>query len=358
MRVFAAAFLLFVAACHGAAAHGPDAGASDGDASASDIGDAAFFDSGVLPTDAGPGMDGGPVDTGIIMEGTVEIHQLITYVVVEGTMTSTSPPIVFVHMGPGLAHEYLPPLYDYLASSRLLVYYDQRGEGLTSIGPVGSATTSDYTTEQRARDLYDLTGWVQTIVPNATKFDVIAHGYGTAVASMFAADHPDRVAHLVFTAPYPADTRQIADFDAEALSRLTEGEKTMYYVLMDEPQCRGNVSMCSIELWDLMGPHWLCDANRARFSDLSFMNGDFRNKNNIEYYLRQESYDLRPKLAAITAPTTIVAGVCDPTPTTTQLTYTASVSTSQTVVLQESGYFPQIEEPDTYKQIVLHALSR
>jgi L-proline amide hydrolase len=351
--------ILALAACSGSTSSLVDSGSADaGDTDAdSPDGFRPLYDSGEPPPDAGQ-LDTGPFDTGVIMEGVVEIHQLATYVKVIGTLTSTSPPIVFMHMGPGLAHDYLPPLYSYLASSRVLVFYDQRGEGRTSVGPVGTTTTAAFKTEQRARDAYDLIGWVQTIVPGADKVDVIAHGYGTVLAAMVAADHPEKIAHLVLSNPYPSNTLEIAELNAEANARMTSGERALYDALLMEPSCHGDVSGCAIRLWGLKGPHWLCPENKDEFQQLMFLRGDYRNQDYIEFYFREERYNLAPELARITAPAMIISGVCEPTPPSTAITYTASISDTEHALLDHSGYFPQVEEPDLYRQLVLHGLNR
>ena len=49
-------------------------------------------------------------------------------------------PVVVLHGGPGADHEYLRPGFDALAQARELIYYDQRGGGLSPVSrdvPVG-----------------------------------------------------------------------------------------------------------------------------------------------------------------------------------------------------------------------------
>jgi pimeloyl-ACP methyl ester carboxylesterase len=356
MRYLCAVALLFVAACHGGTnGYYPDAAKPDATVEAGTDDDGSLD---AFVHDYGSGMhpDGGYDDPATLFEGNVDIRLLSTYVLIQGTATSTLPPAIFLHMGPGLAHEYLPPLMRFLLPGRLLVYYDMRGQGLTSIGPTGSATL---TLEQHARDLVDLIGYVKaSYAPQATKVDLLGHGYGGAVAAMFSAHNPQSVAHLILTTPYPNEDSQVADFNSEAQSRLTTGERTLWFNLMDQPTCRGDIDMCTIQLWDLIGPHYMCMDQSSKFSTMIFRHGDYRTKDDIEFYLRKERYDMRPLLPTITATTTIIEGPCNPTPTRTSTTYAALIPGAQLLMLGDTGYFPMVEATDMYQAIVRHALSR
>ena len=52
------------------------------------------------------------------------------------------------------------------------------------------------------------------------------------------------------------------------------------------------------------------------------------------------------------------AALTTTTPPEAALTYTSSISNSEHWVLDQSGYFPQVEQPEEYKRIVVHGLTR
>src|SRR5688500_12301127 len=109
MRRLLSLFLLSAAASLAACseddppADNADAGPGDAlfdDVRMGDAGDASRPDFGSLDT--------GPPD-GAIIEGLQRIEDVDMYVRLEGTLTSTLPPVFILHSGPGIAHEYLSP---------------------------------------------------------------------------------------------------------------------------------------------------------------------------------------------------------------------------------------------------------
>src|SRR5262245_15564706 len=82
--------------------------------------------------DAGPKPDAGFDDPDTVFEGDQDVKGLFTYFQLQGTMTSTMPPIVIVHDGPGLSHEYLTPHMKSIIRGRFLIFYDQQTSNLTS----------------------------------------------------------------------------------------------------------------------------------------------------------------------------------------------------------------------------------
>ena len=72
-------------------------------------------------TNTGP-TDAGFADPTTLLEGVEVLDGLRTYVKMMGTLTSTMPPLVFLHAGPALSHEYLLPHMKEFADDRLLVF--------------------------------------------------------------------------------------------------------------------------------------------------------------------------------------------------------------------------------------------
>jgi proline iminopeptidase len=327
-------------------------------------------DSGTTPFDGGPDggtppdagrIDGGPradagfSDPNTIQEGEEEIAGLRTYVHLMGTLTSTLPPVLFLHDGPHLAHEYLPAQMSFLLPGRLLAFYDMRATGRTSFGT--TTMTATLSADRHALDVADFAAWLE-MRSGKSRFDLIGHGYGAGVASLFAADHPERVERLVLVTPFPADALQLANYNAEALSRLSSSERAFINALTMEPECWGNVNMCTIEIWGIQGPHFMCEANQDQFRMMTFMFGDYRTKEKVEFGLRDGEYDWRGRLSMISVPTTIISGPCDPTPPEVALTYTASIAGARHFILDQSGHFPFVEETAEFQQIVKEALRR
>ncbi|MCK6546545.1 alpha/beta hydrolase [Myxococcota bacterium] len=344
------------------AACGDGATSSPVDAADASMDASAPWDGGELPPrDAGPRPDASARDAGFddertVIEGVQVIEGLRTYVRVDGTLTSTLPPVVVLHDGPALAHEYLPDPLGFLAEGRTVVYYDMRATGRTSFG--SSTMTTTLTADLHVMDVGGIVDWIGTQRSGAEHVDLVGHGYGAAIAALWAAANPARVERLVLVTPYPLTAMQLADYTAEAQSRLTTTERSLINRLLMEPDCWGNINMCTIEIWGFSGAHYVCPGHEPQFRSLRFEFGDYRTKDFVEVDLRNRRYDWRPTLASITAETTVISGPCDPIPEVVSQDYAASISGASHVVFSDSGRFPMVEEPDAFARVIRAALHR
>jgi L-proline amide hydrolase len=335
----------------------PEAGVPLDTGSSSDSGlpDAGAPDAPSRP-DSGR-SDSGFSDPDIIRAQVATVAGLRTYFEIHGTETSTMPPLFVVQRGPGTSHEYLPPLLEFLIPKRKVVFYDMRGTGLTSYGDgTGSSTI---TAGQHALDLAELIDFVGTLPEgiDVSTIDLFGHEYGAGIASLYAAAHPSRVSKLVLVNPYPQDIEHHALYREEVQARLTMDERARYYAILNRPECFGSESSCYLQLWNIVGPHYLCDENRDLFLQLEFMHGNARTEIFfVDRQLRESRYDWKPMLPQITADTTVISGPCDPIPVATSTTYVSRIPGATHVVIEGTGQFPMIEDPAAFETSVKAAL--
>jgi proline-specific peptidase len=112
------------------------------------------------------------------------------YVEVEGKGT----PLVLINGGPGGTHHYFHPWFSRLKKGARIVYYDQRGCGLSDFKPGDKG----YSVEQAVEDL--------DAIRKALGFDkwvVLGYSYGGFLAQLYTVLHPDRVAGLVLLGASP-----------------------------------------------------------------------------------------------------------------------------------------------------------
>jgi proline iminopeptidase len=115
------------------------------------------------------------------------------------TASGEGRPIVVLHGGPGMRHDYLRPEWMPLSADARVVFYDQRGCGRsTRWGP--------YTWQRQLDDLTTVLGQA------APRERVVLAGtsWGAWLALAYAARHPDRVAGVVVSGvtpwPRPGDS--------------------------------------------------------------------------------------------------------------------------------------------------------
>jgi proline iminopeptidase len=214
-------------------------------------------------------------------------------------------PVAFViHGGPGGDHSGFKPGMGPLAERMQLVYFDHRGQGRSARGDV-----SRYTLDENVEDMEALRRHLG-LGPIVS----IGTSYGGMVAMAHAARYPDSVSHLVLivTAAHAGFNKRAQEIVAErgtaeqveVCRQLWAGELTTLEQLR--------------HYYDVMGPMYSTTFDAAAAAkgrdrgilapdaiNMAFRPGGFL-----------QTYDLRPELSRITAPTLICAGrhdwICPP----------------------------------------------
>lgn len=124
-------------------------------------------------------------------ETTVTINgsPLFTVTVGEG------PPILLMHGGLGLSHDYLRPYFDALAKTNMLIYYDHFGNGR-------SGRPDDFSDLTFRRLVSDGIALMDHLKHDT--FTLIGHSFGGFIAQQLAADSPERLKGLVLIDTVPA----------------------------------------------------------------------------------------------------------------------------------------------------------
>lgn len=125
-----------------------------------------------------------------LMVRRVDIGDAELYVELEGS----GMPLVLINGGPGGTHHYFHPWFGRATSYSRVIYYDQRGTGLSDYqpGPDG------YSVEQAVEDLDALR--------KALGFDrwvLVGFSYGGFLAQYYTTAHPENVAGLVLVGAAP-----------------------------------------------------------------------------------------------------------------------------------------------------------
>jgi proline iminopeptidase len=263
----------------------------------------------------------------------------------EGTWVER-PTLVALHGGPGFDHGYLRPGLDRLADVARIVYPDLRGQGRS-----GRPSVESCTLEQMADDVAAacrLLGIERPVV--------LGHSAGGFVALHLALRHPGLAAGLVLCATSPtlapiADdgtTPRLGDragAQAEAVAARLFG---------------GDMSPATLEEFGrLVLPYYAGPAHMdvpAALMGLSSLNPEVAAH---FFQVLAPAYDVRPRLAEITAPALVLAGrhdwVCPPV---CGRAIASGIAGAELVELPESGHFPFGEEPEAFLAAVRTFVAR
>jgi len=113
----------------------------------------------------------------------VDIGDAELYVETEGE----GIPVVLLHGGPGGTHHYFHPHFSHASDFAQVIYYDQRGCGLSDYEPGEGYTIQQAVNDlENLREALDLEQWV-----------VMGYSYGGLLAQLYATKFPESLAGLV-----------------------------------------------------------------------------------------------------------------------------------------------------------------
>jgi len=222
----------------------------------------------------------------------------------DGPRMRERPTAFVVHGGPGSDHSGLKVRYARLRESLQLVYFDHRGQGRSARGNPEKYTLDENVEDMEMLRLYLGLGPIVSI----------GTSYGGMVAMAHAARYPASVSHLILAA-----TASHAGYAARAQEIVTQrGTREHVALCNDLFAGRLDTSDKMRRYLEVMGPLYF-----RRYDPEIARGGLDRAIRSPEALIRAHgpagflrSFDLRPELGAITAPTLILAGrhdwICAP----------------------------------------------
>ena len=306
-------------------------------------------------------------DAAFLMSDGVRLHRIS----IRSENPVALPPILAIHGGPGMPAPGTWPALDALGEIGFRVhYYHQRGSGLSS-RPVDRFDGENW--KKNSRVLYTALGVSRQIsdieeirkILSAERIILIGHSYGGFLASLYAAEFPDRVAALVLIAP-------------ASVVRMPVGDPGLYSIV------EGNLSQDNVEaysawqeeyfnyksIWERdekdnialnngLGPFWeeavknfaIEAAESAPGIEPWGQSAPF-DENLTGGWIQPaiflslgRRYDMGPAFSRISAPTLLTVGTMDLASGPEALEpYTAVIPDVRMRILEGAGHFPQWDE--------------
>jgi proline iminopeptidase len=249
-------------------------------------------------------------------------------------------PVIITHHGaPGLGSRSEPKAsFGRLADEYRVIVFDARGSGVSE----GNGTFSH---EQWAADIDGLRQWI-----GADEIIMAGGSYGGFMSMEYAIRYPDRVRAMVLRDTSPDnDNKHLARENALASDRVTiDMDK---FDRIDEGRVRDNDDLrdCWREILPLYDFHY----DPANVEKKVVATPYRFEAHNYAFSVNLPSYDLKPQLPSVTAPTLITVGRTDwITPVSCSEKIAALIPNSSLVVFEESGHSPQIEQAEAWTRTV------
>jgi proline iminopeptidase len=250
------------------------------------------------------------------------------------------PPLFLANGGPGFDHVYLhvSDVWDELAETRPVVFWDQRGNGR-------SPALKDGQSCNLADQIADLDALRAHL--GFERIDLLGHSWGGYLAMAYAARHPDRVAHLVIcdsAAPKWSDTRFLfEDVYPEGVERQRAGAFA---------EALGDEAALAAYLQEYMAMLFYAPEKRDAFVAVS-STFDYTRAVNETLNADLQRYDLNPELPKFRFLTLVVTGRFDMNvaPSVAYGIHQA-IPGSHLAVFERSGHLPFYEEPAAFRALL------
>ncbi len=260
-------------------------------------------------------------------------------------------PLVVLHGGPGLFHDYLVPHFKSLSKKYQIIFYDQRGCGKTEF----PQDTASINIDTYVEDLEAIRNHLEL-----EKLNLVGHSWGSLVALNYAKKYASNLKRLVLISPAPGNSDYFDQtFSNMQQKRSDEDTKELVQTMMSaEFEKREETAFKkAILLGDKVN---LVD--QTKIAELyEPMNFDANSANNLMLVnsLLERTYfniDVINGLDAINCPTLIVLGDLDNVPFASTQAIHENIQGSKLEVIKKSCHYPFFETPKEFNSVMKNFL--
>lgn len=254
--------------------------------------------------------------------------------------------IIMIHGGPGMDAEYMINDFNTLAENHVLIYYDQRGGGRSTL-PDTLLAEKLLSIDKHIEDLEALRKYFKM-----GKMTLLGHSFGTMVTANYQIKYPDRIHKLILIGSVPP---RHWDFYPNATwidSPLSEADQkimdSLYVAITKNIAPKENCK----KFWELgLVPRL------AKGTPISIVKGDLcaSTAEAIWYgykytgeitFASLGKWDYQSELEKSTIPTLIIHGVEESIPMEMAEAWDEILPNSRLIKVEKAGHFPYAEKPD------------
>jgi proline iminopeptidase len=251
-------------------------------------------------------------------------------------------PLIVINGGPGLSHDHLLPHMNKLAEDNLVIFYDQRGCGL-----------SDCVMNHESLSIENMIKDIDLIRSHfgLKKVSILGHSWGGLLAMNYVIANPQNIEKLVVSNPAPASTEGIGIY-YKTLVKVLEPFNSEIIEMGRNSSEKGLDKEVITESLNYFFQIFFHDKEKSAQLDFQFTEESARRyslaSDLISQTMQAVPFDLRPGLKDLDLKTLIIHGESDVLPLQIMERIQESIEGSELFVQAECGHFPMIEKPDEY----------
>ncbi|MEL7532186.1 MAG: alpha/beta fold hydrolase [Bacteroidota bacterium] len=253
-------------------------------------------------------------------------------------------PIVVLHGGPGMSHDYFLPHMEELAQNFQLIFYDQRYAGHSSLEGDSMGLRMDQLVEdlEFLREQFGI-----------EKLNLMGHSWGGLLAMWYAKTYPENLNSLMFVNSI-APNRNFEGLADSVVSRrrdekdddlLRDWYRSDEYKA-GEPDAYYYIQRLSYK-YGFYYPQYL-DSMRIYVP----MNYNVRQRRLYPLYRDLRDYNLVEDLSGLEIPSLFIHGDFDPTPKAAVQQLVDVMPDAELAILPYCGHFSFIEAPEQFNRLV------
>jgi proline iminopeptidase len=253
-------------------------------------------------------------------------------------------PIIIVHGGQGLDHQYLMPQMLELAKDHKVIVYDQRGCGNSIYGKINHKNIS---IKQSVEDLEQIR---QAL--DLGEVILLGHSFGGLLATNYAIKYPNNVKALILANSASITSKGLKAFEEEYKKVVyNPNKKRLDEITSSQDFIDANPKAVARFHRIVFNKYF---ANSKKLSSMSLNLSEeatISGRKVFEIFAKHDlarHYDLRKNLSHLTVPTLIIHGNKDIIPVWTAEEIHASIPNSKLIVLKNCGHFSYIECPSEF----------
>jgi len=256
-------------------------------------------------------------------------------------------PLVVIHGGPGLFHNYLTPHFKELSQKYQIVFYDQRGCGKTEF----PKDTSTISINNFVADLESIRNHLKI-----DKLNLVSHSWGTLIAVNYGKTYPQNLNKLILVSPAPATTDFFNEtFNNMQKKRKEEDTKELVKLMMSKEfeKRDGETFKKAVSLGDkvnLSTPSRVTDLYEPMFFDKTTANHLLLVNSMMEQAFFD--FDISTGLEVLTCPTLIIYGSLDNVPLASAQYIQNNIKNSKLSIIKNTCHYPFFESPVEFNAAV------
>jgi proline iminopeptidase len=282
------------------------------------------------------------------VDGYIQSNGINTYYKIIGG----GEPIIVVHGGPGMAHNYLVPKFKRLTNNFKVIFYDQRACGKTN----GEGNPDKITINNLVKDLETL-----RISLGIEKMNLVGQSFGGLIALNYAIKYTQNLKNLIILESAPASSDYEAEFENTIMERFTKKEKEKQSQIKESEGFKNHDPEKHIEYYLSLFKAYFYDKTYHKELNFNYFTKEMLKKNAIsdpmfDKYI--ENFDIYDGLKKITCPTLIIHGKYDPIPYQAIERMHQCITGSELILFEKCGHFAHIEKENEYFSAIEKFLER